>query len=340
MAEQEHKTPTTPAPQAAPPAAPKKRRRWLRAIGWALALIVVVIVLAVGGLLWWIGRDDSLNQTLQRVAGWMPADQTLVAKDVSGSVKNGGHIGWLQWQSPSMKVEVKDAKIGWQFRPLIFSRSLKLGEVHIAEVQIASKPDPDKKPSEPLQSLTLPVKIELPFKVDRIVWQGPPEAEVLDLNGIYEYTGSRHELQVNNLRYADGSYQLLAHLQGAAPMQLKLEAQGQLQVPNPLQAKDGKDAALIGVQANAQIEGTLATEAAKLQVTAHAEAQIQEQAAPAVHDDEIKNTSKSAKDRHKQLSNKEQSASDAQPMLADVSATVMPWQKQPLLDANALLKIL
>ena len=184
MAEQEHKTPTAPAPQAAPPAAPKKRRRWLRAIGWALALIVVAIVLAVGGLLWWIGRDDSLNQTLQRVAGWMPADQTLVAKDVSGSVKNGGHIGWLQWQSPTMKVEVKDAKIGWQFRPLIFSRSLKLGEVHIAEVQIASKPDPDKKPSEPLQSLTLPVKIELPFKVDRIVWQGPPEAEVLDLNGI------------------------------------------------------------------------------------------------------------------------------------------------------------
>ena len=344
MAEQEHKTPPASAaashiaPQATPPVAPKKRRRWLRAIGWALALIVVAVVLAVGGLLWWIGRDDSLNQTLQRVAGWMPADQTLVAKDVSGSVKNGGHIGWLQWQSPSMKVEVKDAKIGWQFRPLIFSRSLKLGEVHIAEVQIASKPDPDKKPSEPLQSLTLPVKIELPFKVDRIVWQGPPEAEVLDLNGIYEYTGSRHELQVNNLRYADGSYQLLAHLQGAAPMQLKVEAQGQLQVPNPLQAKDGKDAALIGVQANAQIEGTLATEAAKLQVTAHAEAQIQEQAAPSVHDDEIKNTSKSAKDRHKQLSNKEQPASDAQPMLADVSATVMPWQKQPLLDANALLK--
>jgi translocation and assembly module TamB len=121
-------------------------------------------VLALGSLLWWIGRDDSLNQTLQRVAGWLPADQTLVAKEVTGSVKNGGRIGWLQWQSPTMKVEVREAQIGWQFRPLLLSRTLKLGEVHIAELRIASTPDPDKPASEPLQSLTLPVKIELPFR--------------------------------------------------------------------------------------------------------------------------------------------------------------------------------
>ncbi|MEG0046038.1 MAG: hypothetical protein RR729_08780, partial [Comamonas sp.] len=97
MAEQNNSTPT----QA--PAAPvlPKRRRWLRALGWTFAAAFLAIVLAVGGLLWWIGKDDSLNQTLQRVAGWLPANQTLVAKEVSGSVKNGGHIGWLQWQSPT-----------------------------------------------------------------------------------------------------------------------------------------------------------------------------------------------------------------------------------------------
>jgi translocation and assembly module TamB len=104
-------------------------------------------VLALGSLLWWIGRDDSLNQTLQRVAGWMPADQTLVAKEVTGSVKNGGRIGWLQWQSPTMKVEVREAQIGWQFRPLLLSRTLKLGEVHIAELRISSTPTPTNPPA-------------------------------------------------------------------------------------------------------------------------------------------------------------------------------------------------
>ena len=108
--------PSTPAAQPAP----RKRRRWLRALGWLFLTLVLVVVLAVGGLLWWIGRDDSLSVTLQKVAGWLPAEQSLSAKDVTGSVKNGGHIGWLQWQSPTMKVEVKQAKIGWQFRPLIF----------------------------------------------------------------------------------------------------------------------------------------------------------------------------------------------------------------------------
>jgi translocation and assembly module TamB len=71
----------------------------------------------------------------------------LVAKEVTGSVKNGGRIGWLQWQSPTMKVEVREAQIGWQFRPLLLSRTLKLGEVHIAELRISSTPTPTNPPA-------------------------------------------------------------------------------------------------------------------------------------------------------------------------------------------------
>lgn len=119
----------------------------MRALGWAVAAVLLTLALALGSLLWWIGRDDSLNQTLQRVAGWLPADQSLVAKEVTGSVKNGGRIGWLKWQSPTMQVEVNEAQIGWQFRPLLLSRTLKLGEVHIAELRIASTPTPTNPPA-------------------------------------------------------------------------------------------------------------------------------------------------------------------------------------------------
>ncbi|WP_218240947.1 translocation/assembly module TamB domain-containing protein [Comamonas fluminis] len=337
--------PSTPAAQPAP----RKRRRWLRALGWLFLTLVLVVVLAVGGLLWWIGRDDSLSVTLQKVAGWLPVEQSLSAKDVTGSVKNGGHIGWLQWQSPTMKVEVKQAKIGWQFRPLIFSRALKLGNVHIESVEISSTPDPDKKPSEPLQSLTLPVKIELPFQVDRVIWNGPPEAIVENINGIYEYTGSHHELQINSLHVADGDYQALARIQGAAPMQTSVELQGKLKTPNPLQAKSenstGKPADLIDVLANAQIKGTLATEAAELKITAHAEAAIQaadsqnqEQASQESKPSEAKPAKNPATDKRKPLEKSERPAAYAPPMLADIQAAIAPWKPQPLLSAQAMLK--
>lgn len=330
MAEQDS-SPSSATVAAASPASPVKRRRWLRALGWFFTAIFLAVALALGTLLWWIGHDDSLNQTLQRVAGWMPANQTLVAKDVTGSVKNGGHIGWLQWQSPTMKVEVKNAQIGWQFRPLVLSRTLKLGEVHIAELSIASTPNPDKEPSDPMQSLTLPVKIELPFKVDHITWQGPPQAVVQDLSGRYEYMGTHHELKVSSLRFAQGNYQAHLKLEGAAPMALQAEASGDVQVPNPL-AKSEEQDATIAVQAKVSAHGTLATEAAALEIKASAQAQPQSSITENTNEIDLK----ASTDKGKQLSNSKSSSDAAtESMHADIEASIMPWRSQPLLAAKA-----
>lgn len=325
MAEQD----TTPSAKASSPA--PRRRRWLRALGWTIAAALLALVLALGSLLWWIGRDDSLNQTLQRVAAWLPADQSLVAKEVTGSVKNGGRIGWLKWQSPTMQVEVNEAQIGWQFRPLLLSRTLKLGEVHIAELRIASTPDPDKPASEPLQSLTLPVKIELPFRIDQIIWQGPPEAVVQDLRGRYEYTGTDHELKVSSLRFAEGAYQAQLKLQGAAPMAMQAEATGDVQMPNPLD-KDGDAGATIAVQAKVTVEGTLATEAARLAIKANASAEASPPG-PGTQDPQ-------ATEPKREKSGRPSKAATAEmgPMQADVEASIMPWRSQPLLAAKALLQ--
>ncbi|WP_057093447.1 translocation/assembly module TamB domain-containing protein [Comamonas thiooxydans] len=318
------------SPPAKASSSPLKRRRWLRALVWTFAATLLALVLALGSLLWWIGRDDSLNQTLQRVAGWMPADQSLVAKEVTGSVKNGGRIGWLQWQSPTMKVEVREAQIGWQFRPLLLSRTLKLGEVHIAELRIASTPDPDQPASEPLQSLTLPVKIELPFRIDQIIWQGPPEAVVQDLHGRYEYTGTDHELKVSSLRFAQGAYQAQLKLQGAAPMALQAEATGDVQVPNPLD-KSADALNTIAVQAKVTAEGTLATEAARLAIKANASAEASTPG-PVTQDPQATEPK-----REKSGRPSEAATAEVGTMQADVEASIMPWRSQPLMAAKARL---
>jgi translocation and assembly module TamB len=301
----------------------------------ATAFVTLLIVL-LGSLWWWSGRDDSLSQTLQRVARWLPEGQSLAAREVTGSLRAGGRIGWLQWRNQTTRVEIKEAQIGWQLSSLL-SRTLRLGEVHVAEVQIASTPDPEKKPTEPLQGLTLPVKIDLPFAVDRIVWQGPPEAVVEDLKGRYRYDGNDHALQVASLRFADGRYRARLQLQGAAPMWLDAQVQGDLLVPNPMQPE-----ASIAVQAQAQARGTLATEAARIEVTAHANAaaspQKEELTAPTESGNQSKKSSKSKQDKHKKLEKKKQDSTDLAPMQADVQASAMPWAEQPLLSAKAVLQ--
>jgi translocation and assembly module TamB len=175
------------------------------------------------------------------------------------------------------------------------------------------------------------VKIELPFKVDQIIWQGPPEAVVQDLRGRYEYTGTDHELKVSSLRFAQGAYQAQLKLQGAAPMALQAEATGDVQVPNPL---DKSDDALntIAVQARVTAEGTLATEAARLEIKANASAETSGSGADT---QEKQLSTRSSKNGSPQSRSPQQQMG---PMQADVEASIMPWRSQPLLAAKARLR--
>ncbi len=321
-------SPSSQPPAAAPEPAPR-RRRWPRALLWFFAALLLALAALIATAWWFTGRSDSLAYTLQRVAGWLPEGQSLQAREVTGTLRRGGRIGWLQWQSPTMKVELRDASIGWQLRPLL-SRTLRLGEVRIAELQIASTPDPeDKKPVEPLQQLVLPIRIDLPFQVDRILWQGPPEAEVLGLRGHYAYDGSEHQLDVRDLQWADGSYQARLRLQARAPMAIEAELRGDLQAPALASDKGASaQAAPLAVQARAQIDGTLATAAAQLGIKLQADAQPGALADEALPAQPPRKSSRDCKE----------AALASEPMHVDVEASIRPWQPQPLQSARAQLR--
>ena len=161
---------------ATPPTAPvrgKHVRRVLRFSGWLLVGLCA-LVLAVGTLAWWwSGRDSSLAALLARAALHLPAGQTLDSREVSGSLRSGGRIGWLRWSSPTLRVEVNDASVGWQLAPLL-QRRLELGEVHAATVTITPLGPPSAEPLTPLDTLVLPLQIGLPFRIDRLQWAGTP----------------------------------------------------------------------------------------------------------------------------------------------------------------------
>ena len=257
----------TPAAGAAPAVRAKRSRlrRAGRALAWLFVTLVLVLAAALGGVWWWAGQADSLASVITRVARWLPAGQSLEARDVSGTLRDGGHIGWLRWRGPTLSVEVEKADLGWMLQPLL-QREVKVGKLHAQRLEITSTPPAEKTPTEPLQQLRLPVRIELPFEIDQLVWNGPPRAEIQQLQGNYRYDGEHHRLDLNRLDWADGSYRANVQLQGAAPMQLAATLSGHLEAPLPDQERRQ------AIDAEVKIEGTLASEAARLQITADAQA--------------------------------------------------------------------
>jgi translocation and assembly module TamB len=246
-----------------PTAPPPKRslgRRALRALAWSLAGVVVLVAVLAAGAWWWLGSNESLAFSLTRVARYLPAGQTLESREVTGSLRAGGRIGWLRWQSESLSVEVHDARLGWQLAPLL-RRKVQLGEVHAAQVLIERRGPVDDKPVEPLEQIVLPVEVELPFQVDELRWAGPPALQAAQLAGSYRYADAHHTLEVKGVDIADGHYSARARLQGPAPMALEAALDGRVRAP--LAQDRGID-----VLAEASVKGTLAGAAARLQVAA------------------------------------------------------------------------
>ena len=324
---------------ATPSAAPVRglrARRALRFTGWLLVGLCA-LVLAAGTLAWWwSGRDNSLAALLARAAQYLPAGQTLDSREVSGSLRSGGRIGWLRWSSPTLRVEISDARVGWQLAPLL-QRRLELGEVHAATVTITPLGPPSTEPLTPLDTLVLPLQIGLPFRIDRLQWAGTPAVEALGLVGDYRFDGRQHHLAIGNVALAQGRYTARATLDAQAPMALEATVDGSVH-----QAVPGSSAS-VRVQAHATLSGTLSMAAARLQLDARMRplapdapnAQAAEASTPPASRPPSAPAAKPAPARQSAPST---SASTPEAMQADLQATLAPWAPQPIEQARATLR--
>ena len=312
--------------------APKGRSRSVRiwrSLGW-LVLALVTTVLLVAATLWvWAGTNTSLAAALARAAQYMPAEQRLESRDVTGSLRSGGSIGWLRWSSPSLAVEVTDIRLGWQIAPLL-QRRLELGEVQAARVvitrQTPATPEPPT-PLEPLTQLMLPLQIGVSFKIDAIEWQGPPAVLAQNLWGNYRFDGQQHRLNIDQLALAQGSYTARVALDAQAPMALDAVVDGTVRTTVPGGGAD------LQLGAHATLQGTLATAAAQLQLNAR----IQPTGIASVGSvDSAASVPTPPRASAKPARGETPPASPA--MQAQVQATLSPWQTQPLQAANATLQ--
>lgn len=308
-------------------------RRALRFTGWLLVCLCA-LVLAAGTLAWWwSGRDNSLATLLARAGQYLPAGQTLDSREVSGSLRSGGRIGWLRWSSPTLRVEVSDARVNWQLAPLL-QRRLELGEVHAANVTITPLGPPSTEPPTPPDTLVLPLQIGLPFRIDCLQWAGIPAVQALGLVGDYRFDGRQHHLTIGNVALAQGRYTARATLGAQAPMALDATVDGSVH-----QAVPGSSAS-VQVQAHATLKGTLSTAAAQLQLDASLRplvptAPTTESAKPAAPRPRAAPETTPAPVQQRAPST---SASVPDAMQADLQATLAPWAPQPVQHARATLR--
>lgn len=295
--------PTPPPPEKRPAS-----RRWLT-LGLPFVALCLATLLAGGSLWWWAGNEGSLATVLAQVSRWLPAGQTLEARVEQGTLRRGGRIAWLRWSSPRLIVKIDNAHLEWRLEQLL-ERKLQWGETHIERITLSPGPEPsDDQPSTPPASLSLPLQIDLPLRIDHLQWTGPGSVEAYKLRAHYGYDGSHHRLALANLELAQGRYSAEATLQPAAPMALQVSAQGHIETqglgPGPA----------ITLEAQASLQGELAP--------AHAptEARLALQTRLQPHP-----------------SGRPQGPPGTPPMQAELSATLMPWAQQPLHSVQAQLQ--
>jgi translocation and assembly module TamB len=282
-------------------------RRLARALLWATATPLLVILLALAALWWWVGSDTSLATALVRAQGYLPPGYTLSAQGVSGSLRAGGHIDTLRYDAKGLVIEAHQVDLRWRPAALL-DRRLELDSLTVQRLSIADQRPPD---STPMHELLLPLQVDLRFAVDELLWQGPPTVQASALAGRYQFDGQRHHLQLDRARYAAGQYQGQATLDAHAPMALDAQLQARLSTHIP-----GGAAAEWPLSATASAQGSLAGSDAKLAVRAQLQARAPGPANPTA-----------------KTQDKAQPATA--PVQASLSATVQPWAAQPLTQADA-----
>jgi translocation and assembly module TamB len=269
----------------------------LRTLVYGAVAALLLAVCAATALWVWSGSDTSLATGLAQVARWLPAGQTLQARDVSGSLRAGGRIGSLQWQQGELRVEVSDLTLAWSLRPLL-QREVRLNTLKVTHLRIEDHRPPSTATPTPPTDLRLPLAVSLPFEVATLTWVGPPALVATGLAGRYIFNSDKHNIDVAQVHISSGTYRLQASVEALAPMALfaQLDGRVQTQVPNTRQG--------LSVRAHASLKGALAETQAALA--------LQAELVPS-------------------LDGPTGSASRSKDLLqASVSAQIQPWQVQTI----------
>ena len=209
----------------------------LRRVVWALAGLLLALLLALlmglAGLWVWTGSDTSLAVALRQVQKVLPAGQTLEAREVTGSLRHGGHIGWLRWQQGDLGVEAHQVTLAWEPDTLL-QRQLHLSQLHIGQLTIEDqRPPAPAAPTTPPTSLGLPLRVDADVSVDTVAWVGLSTQRLDKLSFHYVFDSYLHKLDKGQGQFLSNIYSFSGQLQASGPMALQVQVDGALDATVP-----------------------------------------------------------------------------------------------------------
>jgi translocation and assembly module TamB len=139
--EADKQTPETPAPV----------RRWPRRVG----IGVVVVGVVLGGAVWYLGRETTLQMIAQRVANASGGKLTL--SGVSGSLYGHMHIGHVVFRTETSVTTADDIDIDWKPWQYL-SRGVEIDKLYARVMRVETL----KESTEPT---TMPTRLAPPFKI-------------------------------------------------------------------------------------------------------------------------------------------------------------------------------
>lgn len=131
--------------------APVHKRRWPRRV----AIGVVVTGVIVGGTLWYLGRETTLQMIAQKVAASTGGKLTLTG--VRGSLYGAMYIERIVWRTDEQLVVANKINLRWSPGQIV-SRGILVDTLHAANMRVETL----KETEEPS---TMPVKLAPPFTV-------------------------------------------------------------------------------------------------------------------------------------------------------------------------------
>ncbi len=263
--------------------------RAFKGLGWLgvwLPGTLVALLLAALVVVWvWSGTPGSLAQALGWAQAWTedqpPEAGRLQATSVQGSLREGGRIEGLQWSQPGLDVQALAVRLRWSpslILQALRGKGVQIDELAIGELRVQDNRQPS--PTVPLESLALPVRLSVPWSLDRLVLTGNAALELSQLKGLYRYgvlepdsppsqglvpgADAAHQLTLDSLQLAQGRYSAQLVLGALAPMPLKLSLLGDVQTSVP----GGQSLTL---RATADMMGTLSGASASLAIEARAQ---------------------------------------------------------------------
>lgn len=254
--------PSTHAQPPGDPQGPRPPARWWSNGSWGRLLAWTgpgALLALLWGLWHWTGTEGSLGRALKWAHWALPMGQQLITRDVQGNLRQGGHVGQLEWRTPTLHMQARNTHIALDWS-LLWRQPWPVQSLHIQSLHLLDQGP--AKPLKPWQDLKWPLPVQMALKVDHFQWQGGTAVTLSDVQAHYAYDGHEHTLQVPSLRLAQGQYTLQGRLQGAAPMALHLDVTGHIQTP----AAAGTPPRVLAL--SAQMQGTLSGPQAMLGVDA------------------------------------------------------------------------